>query len=158
MKTLRYILLLFIFICPVLKAQDIPAWYRTTTELNIRKKPSVHSPIIYRVPKGEEMIAIGVVGDWFQVVYRKDTLYASSRYLEFSMFTDDEIEEEPQPQYKERSSWSFSFLGNCLVACQDGDTSFRHLQSFKVAHLWSCNPLYDSARSIQGRFHSFPYH
>ena len=56
MKTLRYILLLFIFICPVLKAQDIPAWYRTTTELNIRKKPSVHSPIIYRVPKGEGTI------------------------------------------------------------------------------------------------------
>ena len=98
MKAFRYILLLFVFICPTLKAQDIPAWYHTTTELNIRKGPSAHSPIIYRAPKGEEMIAIGVVGNWFQVVYRKDTLYASSRYLEFSMFTDDDIEEEPQPQ------------------------------------------------------------
>lgn len=54
-------------------------------------------------------MAIGVDGDWFQVVYRKDTLYASSRYLEFSMFTDNDIEEEPQPRYKEKSSWSFSF-------------------------------------------------
>lgn len=63
MKAFRYILLLFVFICPTLKAQDIPAWYHTTTELNIRKGPSAHSPIIYRAPKGEEMIAIGGSGE-----------------------------------------------------------------------------------------------
>lgn len=111
MKTLRYVLLVFFFVCPVLNAQDIPAWYRTTTVLNLRKEPSAHSPIIYKAVKGEEMMAIGVVGDWFRVVYRKDTLYASSRYLEFSTFTDDEIEEEALPQHKPKFSWSFSFWG-----------------------------------------------
>lgn len=111
MKTLRYVLLVFFFVCPVLNAQDIPAWYRTATVLNLRKEPSAHSPIIYKAVKGEEMMAIGVVGDWFRVVYRKDTLYASSRYLEFSTFTDDEIEEEALPQHKPKFSWSFSFWG-----------------------------------------------
>ena len=77
------LLLLTMATLPAWAEGRLPAWYETTTHLNMRSGPSVRSTSQFIMAPGTRVLVIGHPQDqWAEVVYGGDTLYCATRYLQ----------------------------------------------------------------------------
>ena len=94
----------------------LPAWYETTTHLNMRSGPSVRSTSQFIMAPGTRVLVIGHPQDqWAEVVYGGDTLYCATRYLQYA--APYAVKKVAKHRYSRYSLWGFvrQLLLTCVV-------------------------------------------
>ena len=81
-RKLLLIFTLLIFVLPL--SAQLPAWYQSTTRLNIRTYPSTNARIITTVPQHTRLKVVEHYdAGWDKLDYQGRSAYASRRYLSF---------------------------------------------------------------------------
>ncbi|MBY0099608.1 polysaccharide deacetylase family protein [Mesobacillus maritimus] len=55
--------------------------FQTDENLNLREGPSSQEPLLFTIPKGEEVTVLSEAGSWYKVNYQTYTGYVDSSYL-----------------------------------------------------------------------------
>jgi len=55
--------------------------FQTIENLNLRNGPSSQEPLLFTIPKGEEVSVVSEAGTWYEVNYQSYTGYVDSAYL-----------------------------------------------------------------------------
>jgi len=80
-----FVSLLLVIPC-ILSAQTSTTSIKVITELaNIREKPAIDSPIIKMVQMNETLEALGKQGEWFRVIFERETGEATTGYVHESL-------------------------------------------------------------------------
>ncbi len=79
----KRILLIILFIFCLLRS-FASIYYITTASVSIRSGAGSKYPIIYTLPKGEELEVLSTNSSWYQVSYAGETGYVYSKYLRYS--------------------------------------------------------------------------
>lgn len=120
------ILLCLCFMCLFLSAGygegNFPAWYATTTQLNIRTADNTNSRILTTLPRNTRVEVTGMTANrWAILSYNGKTAYASSRYLRYlgPVTIQTQQTAEPAPVKKEKSLISklFDIAVNIGILC-----------------------------------------
>ena len=122
--TQHVLLLLMLALTPVaamagIDPDLIPADCRTTVRLNLRAEPSARAAVRAVADEGEELIVTalcGEDGEWAQVTWHDQTLYAASRYLE----TDAQkavAADSPRKSTRSLLKWLWGKAWNLLWLC-----------------------------------------
>jgi hypothetical protein len=81
-KTQFLVIVLVLMTIPLLSAQTNTWKIKVVTELaNIREKPAIDSPIIKQVFEDEILESLGKQGEWFRVVFEKESGEATMGYV-----------------------------------------------------------------------------
>jgi len=96
---------LFFMVLPLLAQMvQLPAWYRSTTYLNIRSQPTKRSSVVTTVKPNTNMKVIAFTSNnWAEIEYSGRTVYAYGRYLAFVESVAEPIP-EPVVTYSPRNS------------------------------------------------------
>ena len=86
-KNAQHLLLVLVLVIPsILLAQTSTMTIKVVTELaNIREKPAIDSPIVKIIQMDETLESLGKQGEWFRVVFEKDTGEATTGYVHESL-------------------------------------------------------------------------
>lgn len=79
---IKRILLVILFVFCLLRS--FASIYVTTSSVSIRSGAGNKYPIIYTLPKGEEVEVLSTNGSWYQVSYAGETGYVYSKFLRYS--------------------------------------------------------------------------
>lgn len=103
-ESIRIFLMLFCFLLPLTaitsEQHQLPAWYVTTTDLNIRSADYVGAEILTTAPQGTHLVVRGFTDrGWAVVDYVDgDIAYCSAKYIEYvSTIQETSVVEEDKP-------------------------------------------------------------
>lgn len=69
--------------------------YKSTTTLNVRSGPGTNYQVIFSLHKGDEVKVLSKINGWSEIEYDGNTGYASSKYLDPVINTDETSSETP---------------------------------------------------------------
>ena len=110
-------LMLFCFLLPLMaiasEQQPLPAWYVTTTDLNLRSADYVGAEILTTAPQGTHLVVRGFTDrGWAVVDYVDgDIAYCSAKYIEYVspiQETSVVVEEKPASFTENLTSFALS--------------------------------------------------
>ncbi|MGM9803844.1 MAG: SH3 domain-containing protein [Muribaculaceae bacterium] len=92
-------------VCSHAQESTLPAWYYTTSDLNLRLGPGTNWSKVDVVTKGTNLKVVGFEGKWAKVEYSGRLLYCSSLFLEPSNYREPAPTPTPTPVKTHTTSW-----------------------------------------------------
>lgn len=101
-----------------LQGHNLPAYFKTTANLNIRNAPSLNGKKIATLPKATEVYVVSLAGNGFcELEYRGEKVYASKDYLTFSREHDIKKYAIDSKKIMRQGEGLKEFLWNFSVIC-----------------------------------------